>query len=79
MIKYDLKFEKIRSVPGFCSAVLPMCQRKSSVATLWKSGKSSAVLPVRQSAPEGILCIYWVCLQISNSGPGFEKKGGDAP
>ena len=68
MIKYDLKFEKIRSVPGFCSAVLPMCQRKSS-----------AVLPVRQSAPEGILCIYWVCLQISNSGPGFEKKGGDAP
>ncbi len=48
MVKYDLKFEKISSVPGFSSAVLPMCQRKSSVVLLWKSGKSSAFLPVRQ-------------------------------
>jgi len=58
MVKYDLKIEKIRSVPGFSSAVLPMCQRKSSVVLLWKSGKSSAFLPVRQSAPGHTLVYY---------------------
>jgi len=52
MVKYDLKLEKIRSVPGFSSAVLPMCQRKSSVVLPRKSGKSSTFLPVRQSASE---------------------------
>ena len=62
MVKYDLKFKKIRSMPGFSSAVLPMCQRKSSVVLPRKSGKSSAFLPVRQSAPGHTLYIYWYIL-----------------
>jgi len=52
MIKYDLKIEKIRNVLGFSSAVLPMCQRKSSVVLPRKSGKSSVFLPVSQTEPE---------------------------
>ena len=35
-----------------------MCSRKSSAVLLWKSGKSSAFIPVRQSAPGHTLYIY---------------------